>query len=144
MQSRKLLPSAPYWFNRSWKICIQPSFWSCVSICGPTYHKICNILTLSPSFTMYWSWWFLPTGWYDVIVLDLAREECSLHIDVLVAAQKCLHYPKGYLSSHAPLQFRSKKAQKAGDRTKTAGPSWRKEYPIPYGVTVNNRIQGVG
>ena len=46
MWSRKLSPSASYWFNRSWQTHIQRSFCSCVSICGPK---------LAPSFPMHWS-----------------------------------------------------------------------------------------
>jgi len=34
MRSRKLSPSASYWFNRSWQTCIQCSLCSCVSIRG--------------------------------------------------------------------------------------------------------------
>jgi len=34
MWSRKLLPLASYWFNRSWQTCLWCSFCFCVSICG--------------------------------------------------------------------------------------------------------------
>ena len=34
MQSKKLPPSASYWFNRFWQTCIQCSFCSCVCIHG--------------------------------------------------------------------------------------------------------------
>ena len=100
MQSKKLSPSALYWFSRSLQTCIQCSFCSCVSICGNhlaqtlQYSNVATIVfnALKSVFSSIHSSLVVIWRWADLDALQFTVWQLCMAIQNVVCFSHCFPY----------------------------------------------------